>query len=94
MTVHVICPTCGRDYPKDHPGGAKTPLQRARLELGWTMREAAARGGFCALSYISAMERGVHSPSLLMARRFSELYGKSVDELFPPEFYSDEDGGE
>lgn len=66
-----------------------SPLRKARLERGWSLRDVQRLSGFNYV-YLWELETGKYwNPSLENCRKLTRLYGKSIDELFP-----DVDGSE
>jgi putative transcriptional regulator len=62
----------------------KNRLKVLRAEKDWTQADLADRAGV-ARQTIVALEKGKYSPSLLLAFKFSKLFGKKVEEIFEPE---------
>jgi len=62
----------------------KNRLKVLRAENDWTQADLADRVGV-ARQTIVALETGRYSPSLILAFKFSKLFGKRVDEIFDPE---------
>jgi putative transcriptional regulator len=59
----------------------KNRLKVLRAENDWTQAELANRVGV-ARQTIIALENEKYSPSLLLAFKFSRLFGKPVEEIF------------
>jgi len=62
----------------------KNRLKVLRAENDWTQADLADRVGV-ARQTIVALENGKYSPSLVLAFKFSRLFGKKVEEIFDPE---------
>jgi putative transcriptional regulator len=62
----------------------KNRLKVLRAENDWTQADLADRVGV-ARQTIVALENGKYSPSLVLAFRFSKLFGKPVEQIFDPE---------
>lgn len=58
-----------------------TPLKQCRLTRGWSLAEGAKRIGISE-SALSNLEHGKRHGSHEVQQRASEVYQKSVDELF------------
>lgn len=59
----------------------KNRIKVGRAELNITQQELARRIGVSRQT-INAMELGKYVPSTVLALRLSELFGKSVNEIF------------
>lgn len=57
------------------------PVRAARKEKGLTQAALGESCG-CGQATVSEIERGEYQPSMALARRFAEVLGKSLDELF------------
>ena len=66
----------------------KNRLKVLRAERDWTQADLADRAGV-ARQTIVALENEKYSPSLVLAYRFSRIFGKPVEEIFDP---NDADG--
>jgi putative transcriptional regulator len=62
----------------------KNRLKVLRAENDWTQADLADRVGV-ARQTIVALEKGKYSPSLVLAFKFSKLFGKPVEQIFDPE---------
>lgn len=62
----------------------KNRLKVLRAENDWTQADLADRVGV-ARQTIIALENGKYLPSLLLAFKFSKLFGKPVEQIFDPE---------
>jgi putative transcriptional regulator len=62
----------------------KNRLKVLRAERDWTQADLADRAGV-ARQTIVALENGKYSPSLVLAFKFSRIFGKTVEEIFEPE---------
>ena len=58
-----------------------TPLKQCRLDKGWTLAQAAQKIGISE-SALSNLEHSKRHGSHKVQQRASEVYSKSVDELF------------
>lgn len=58
-----------------------TPLKQSRLDKGWTLAQAAHKIRISE-SALSNLEHGKRHGSHEVQQRASEVYSKSVDELF------------
>lgn len=58
-----------------------TPLKQCRLDKGWTLAQASQKIGISE-SALSNLEHGKRHGSHEVQQRASEVYSKSVDELF------------
>lgn len=66
-------------------------MQREKLigereKRGWTQEYAAGLTGTTQQN-ISLIENGRRKPSLVLAKRFERIYGRSMEELFPDIFF-------
>ncbi|MGB7158231.1 MAG: helix-turn-helix transcriptional regulator [Tepidisphaeraceae bacterium] len=61
----------------------KNRLKVLRAERDWTQADLADRAGV-ARQTIVALENEKYSPSLLLAYKFSRIFGKTVEEIFDP----------
>jgi len=62
----------------------KNRLKVLRAENDWTQADLADRVAV-ARQTIVALENGKYSPSLVLAFKFSKLFGKPVEQIFDPE---------
>jgi putative transcriptional regulator len=62
----------------------KNRLKVLRAENDWTQAGLADRVGV-ARQTIVALENGKYSPSLVLAFKFSKLFGKPIEQIFDPE---------
>lgn len=56
-------------------------LEKLRREAGYTQQELASRLSVSRQTVIS-LESGRYSPSLLLAHRIAELFGKKIEDIF------------
>jgi DNA-binding transcriptional MerR regulator/quercetin dioxygenase-like cupin family protein len=63
-----------------HPPDWAVRLRHLRQELGYSLREAAARTSLSA-SFISTIERGQANPSIAALQKLTAAYGTSIVEL-------------
>jgi putative transcriptional regulator len=62
----------------------KNRLKVLRAENDWTQADLADRAGVARQTIVS-LENGKYSPSLILAFKFSKLFGKPVEQIFDPE---------
>jgi putative transcriptional regulator len=62
----------------------KTMIRSFRLDCGWTQQDLANRVGISRLM-VNLFEHWRRDPSLSLAYRFADAFGKRIDEVFPHE---------
>ncbi|HEV7693817.1 MAG TPA: helix-turn-helix transcriptional regulator [Hyphomonadaceae bacterium] len=62
----------------------KNRIRVLRAERNWTQADLADRIGV-SRNAVNSIENGRFDPSLPMAYRFSDVFGLSVEEIFPKE---------
>lgn len=60
---------------------SREKLVQYRKNLGLTQEELAKKAQI-SRAYLTNLESGKYTPSLAVARRLSEIFKKSIDELF------------
>ena len=60
-----------------------TSLRDRRTKAGWSQEEVARRAGLSLNHYKLLEIGGLHDPRLGTAQRLAEVFGCTVDELFP-----------
>jgi putative transcriptional regulator len=59
-------------------------LPALRAERGWSQGDLADRLGVSRQT-VNALERGRYDPSLPLAFRIAEVFGRRIDEIFSPD---------
>lgn len=81
--MKCMCPKCGHEF--ESVSLIDTALGRARSAKGMSREKVTkAIGGGLSVRQLTRLENGQTMPELLIARKLSALYGKPVDELWPP----------
>lgn len=62
----------------------KNRLRELRAELSWSQNELASQLGVSRQT-VNAIETGKYDPSLPLAFKIAEVFGKPIEELFTPE---------
>jgi DNA-binding XRE family transcriptional regulator len=77
--MKMTCPHCGEVFFT----GPNNPLRLARLEKDFSIPAASREVGVSEWTLVR-LEKGQGIPTLEQARNFARVYGKTMDELFPP----------
>ena len=62
----------------------KNELVNLRGALGWSQADLAEELGVSRQT-VNALERGKYDPSLPLAFKIAQLFGKSIEEIFHPD---------
>jgi len=62
----------------------RNTLRELRAEHGWSQQELAERLGVSRQS-VNAIETGKYDPSLPLAFRIAEVFGRAIEALFQPD---------